>query len=65
MNWTERSIPSSGSLSSHGISLIARISQNSKEAFDGGATFLPFGDLQRLVNATKLTACFIGLHDFS
>src|SRR5271156_3640100 len=26
---------------------------------DGGATFLPFGDLQKLVNATKLTACFI------
>jgi ATPase family associated with various cellular activities (AAA) len=26
---------------------------------EGGATFLPFGDLQRLLNATKLTACFI------
>jgi hypothetical protein len=26
---------------------------------EGGATFLPFGDLQRLVTATKLTACFI------
>jgi hypothetical protein len=26
---------------------------------EGGATFLPFGDLQRLVTAAKLTACFI------
>jgi hypothetical protein len=26
---------------------------------EGGATFLPFGDLQRLLSATKLTACFI------
>jgi hypothetical protein len=26
---------------------------------EGGATFLPFGDLQALLGATKLTACFI------
>jgi MoxR-like ATPase len=26
---------------------------------DGGATFLPFGELQQLINATKLTACFL------
>src|SRR5271166_284314 len=24
---------------------------------DGGATFLPFGELQTLINATSLTAC--------
>jgi ATPase family associated with various cellular activities (AAA) len=26
---------------------------------EAGATFLPFGDLQRLLHATRLTACFI------
>jgi hypothetical protein len=26
---------------------------------DGGATFLPFGELQTLINATSLTACFL------
>ena len=26
---------------------------------DGGATFLPFGELQTLINATELTACFL------
>lgn len=26
---------------------------------DGGAAFIPFGDLQTLINASKLTACFL------
>src|SRR5258708_6713932 len=26
---------------------------------DGGAAFIPFSDLQRLINAPKLTACFL------
>jgi len=28
-------------------------------ATDGGATFLPFGELQQLINAQSLTACFL------